>query len=247
VLGSAHAPNPNLSRRAQDVASLTDLAYDELLDAILDQRLPPGARLVPETLASQLGVSATPVKLALARLVAEGLVGEILRRGMFVTELGPEELGALFDARLLLEASAVRDFTQRATPAYAERLAALADAHRHAIDTSVAHASRAISDTDRDFHRAIVELTGNEHVVRWYERTNIHIQANRSADPRRRPATLREHAAIVESIRAGDAFLAEQAVRLHVTNAKEFAMQALIESANQPRLRRIRARRHTTA
>src|SRR5688500_5630571 len=53
---------------------LAEMAYNELLDAIVGARLRPGAKLVPETLAAQLGVSAMPVKLALARLTGEGLV-----------------------------------------------------------------------------------------------------------------------------------------------------------------------------
>lgn len=232
-----------LVRRTQEVASLTELAYDEFLEAILDQRLPAGARLVPETLASQLGVSATPVKLALARLATEGLVMEVARRGMFVTELFPDELAALFNARLLLETAAARYTGGAFTPAFIRRLADLADAHRAAIGTDSSHASRQISDTDRQFHRAIVELTENEHVIRWYERTNIHIQANRSADPRRRPATLREHDAIVAGFRAGDPVQAEAAVRIHIENARDFAVAELRAAASQPALRQIAAAR----
>jgi DNA-binding GntR family transcriptional regulator len=230
-------------RRAREVGSLTDLAYEELLEAILDQRVPAGTRLVPETIASQLGVSATPVKLALARLVSEGLVAEVARRGMFVTELTPNELEALFDARMLLEAAAARDYTHQVTPEFLEGLAGLADAHRAAIGAADPHSSREISDTDRRFHRAIVELTGNEHVVRWYETTNIHIHANRSADPRRRRTTLLEHDAIVEAFRSRDARQTEDAIRAHIDNAKRFAVATLRARASWPAFRQIGAQR----
>src|SRR5579883_510802 len=186
-------------------ALLVDLVYDELLDAIVERRLPPGTRLVPQVLARELGVSATPVKLALTRLAADGLVTDRARRGMSVAQLGPEEMETLFNARLFLEAGAAWSFFHNVTDDLVEAMEASAAAYEQVDRGGGEHLRRRLGDADRELHRFIVRLTRNEVILRWYEQVNIHIQGHQSAYPRERyEATIREHAAIVAAFRERD-------------------------------------------
>lgn len=198
-------PSACRHQTAPRMPALADLVYDELLDAIVERRLPPGTRLLPASLAADLGVSVTPVKLALARLAADGLVTGQSRRGVFVSELDSDQLEALFEARLFLETGAARDYFHNVTPAFLENLEQTAREYQALIEESSQEPPRRrLGDTDRDFHRLIVRLTANEHIIRWYEQANIHIQGHRLVSLRERyEASINEHRAIVEAFWSG--------------------------------------------
>ncbi|HEX2033150.1 MAG TPA: GntR family transcriptional regulator [Chloroflexota bacterium] len=228
--------------------TFSERAYEELLDAILEQRLAPGARLVPEELARQLGVSVTPVKFAMARLAAEGLVEERSPYRTVVTRLEAEALAALYDARLLLETAAVRERPAGLTAAFVARLSHAAEAYREAVarmaaDPAPGRLRRQLVDADRAFHRVIVALAENPHVSRWYELANTHIQANRAvhaAVALRR--SVAEHDAILAAAGAGDARRMVRAVRAHIAAARARAA-AQLAGPPPPALRPIARQR----
>src|SRR5215203_3891728 len=81
--------------------TLADVAYQQLLDAIIDGRLTPGDSLGLDQVASMLGMSRTPVNLALSRLHAERLVSYRNHAGFYVRALTPQELREIYDVRLM--------------------------------------------------------------------------------------------------------------------------------------------------
>ena len=185
---------------AEERLGLADLAYAELLDAIVEQRLPPLVRLNPERLAKQMGISPTPVKLALTRLTSEGLATLVSRRGFFVTQLNPSELVSLFEARLLLETSAVRDHFDRVTPRFVQQLQEAAREHQRLCENNVDNLSRLLGAASGRFHSLMVGLNGNAFVMRWHEQAIIHLRAYQSRDPGERyQIPISEHSAIVEA------------------------------------------------
>src|SRR5262249_51966622 len=96
--------------------ALVDGVYGALKERIMDQSTPPGTRLSIETLAAELGVSATPVREALTRLAAERLLVVEPFKGYTTRPLlNQRELSELLDVRLLLEAEAARLASRRAT------------------------------------------------------------------------------------------------------------------------------------
>jgi DNA-binding GntR family transcriptional regulator len=97
--------------------------YDQLRQAILRGRLPPGQWLRQEELASSFGVSRMPIRDALRSLCAEGLVELLPRRGFRVAPLSAEELEELYAMRMGLEGLAARLAAARMTPAVLERMA----------------------------------------------------------------------------------------------------------------------------
>ncbi|MGI8423317.1 MAG: GntR family transcriptional regulator [Chloroflexota bacterium] len=249
VIGSELRPLPSDGGAVESVRpgqpdrlGLAELAYSELFDAILAGRLKPGTRLAPEALAAQLGVSAMPVKLALARLSAEGLVTEVVRRGMFVTKLRPDGLDSLFRARLLLETAAAREYGHRATPEIVDRLTELARAHRRwATDADGGpEVTHRWSDADRAFHGTIVQLTENEHVIAWHQRAHIHIQISRGAvPPSRLRETSKQHFEIVDAFRTHNVAEVDRLLRAHIEGAQTYAANMLRQKSDGLVLRPI--------
>src|SRR5690349_16822452 len=96
-------------------SNLTTLAYNSIKEYILDGRLDDDSRLTEEFLSTQLGISKSPIREALNRLEAEGLIRIEPRKGAYLRRLSVEEVGELYDLREALETHAVR--TAKLTPA----------------------------------------------------------------------------------------------------------------------------------
>jgi DNA-binding GntR family transcriptional regulator len=85
-----------------------ELAYDEVRDAIISGKLEPGSRLNQDELAKQLGVSRAPIRDALTRLEAEGLVQTTSRKGVIVAITTPQDLVNIFELRAILDSHSHR-------------------------------------------------------------------------------------------------------------------------------------------
>ena len=108
---------PGLNRaEASELPSLAEIAYRQVRDAILSGAFAAGHPLGQEEIALQIGTSRVPLREALKRLEAEGLVIHRPRRGYVVTSLDPEEITDIFDIRMMLEERAGYLATLRATP-----------------------------------------------------------------------------------------------------------------------------------
>ena len=159
-----------------------------------------------------------------------------------MTQLNPSELVSLFEARLLLETSAVRDHFDRVTPRFVQQLQEAARDYQRLCENNVDNLSRLLGAASGRFHSLIVGLNGNAFVMRWHEQAIIHLRAYQSRDPGERyQIAISEHSAIVEAFRRGDAAQAENAIRTHIRNATKHYEQLLRQSAMRgPRLRNIR-------
>lgn len=102
--------------------TLTKRAYDMLLDSICSGALPPGHKLVIDSLAREMNVSITPVREALQRLQREGLVTEVPYSGMHVSKLEPDEIRELFAIRGVLEGYALRLVVESLTEEHLKRI-----------------------------------------------------------------------------------------------------------------------------
>jgi DNA-binding GntR family transcriptional regulator len=102
--------------QASELPSLAEIAYRQVRDAILSGAFAAGHALGQEEIALQIGTSRVPLREALKRLEAEGLVIHRPRRGYVVTSLDPDEITDIFDIRMMLEERAGYLATLRATP-----------------------------------------------------------------------------------------------------------------------------------
>lgn len=207
-----------------DRGSLVDQVRDSIHAAITSGRLDPGDRLREIPLSKHFGVSTTPVREALRRLESEGLVQIHPRRGAVVTALEEGVVADLYDLRLILEVEAVRLAVARPDlelgPVYGllgelERLVDVGDA--------------AFAEIDVRLHRAINDLGGNRELAAEAEREHRRIQAARvrASVPGRLRTAQDQHAEIVEAMRKRDPELAQEAVRRHITSAKENVLGVL--------------------
>ena len=131
---------------------------------ILAGRYRPGARLNESQIARELNISRIPVREALSQLQEQGLVLNLVRRGMFVTLLGADEVQQINSLRLVLETEAMRLARARMTPQILAELTGLVE-QMEQWDGSLMDAAA----LDLQFHRVIWRASGNPYLVRCLE------------------------------------------------------------------------------
>ncbi len=142
--------------------TLADAAYRRISEAMASGALPPGSRLVMDSLAAQLEISRTPVRDALHRLQREGLIEPAGRRGFLVRALGPDAVRQLFEAREAIEVFAAYRVAELGT---AQQVAAAIDKAEQ-MDTALPADAFAANLL---LHRAVVEATGNPQLVDLFD------------------------------------------------------------------------------
>jgi len=140
--------------------SAGDAAAELVREAILDGRLLPGQRLKEGALASDLGISRTPVREALRLLETEGLVASLRNRGTFVRDYSADDIRDIYEIRALLETQAARRAAERCTPADHEALRASCERfERSDADTFAFNRENLI------FHATILRISGSERLT----------------------------------------------------------------------------------
>jgi DNA-binding GntR family transcriptional regulator len=216
--------------------SLTDQVYAALLEAITERRFQDGQRLVLDDLAERLEVSRTPVRVALTRLEAEGLVQPAGRMGYRVVGHTPEALRDLYDVRLMCECFAVERGIENVTPGFLEQLdEVIIKPGRAGLSGSKERLAQVLRDGQ--FHQRIVELARNPALTEIYRKLNSHIHGMRvgplTMAPEAQAATNNaEHAAIIAALRRKDPAASRQAIADHIAKAARRAV-ASMELARQ--------------
>jgi DNA-binding GntR family transcriptional regulator len=198
---------------------LVDDVHDVLVDMLMNHTLPPGARLNIEALARTLGVSPTPVREALARAEAAGLVVKEPNRGYAVAPLiGLDELHTLMDFRLLVEPHAAAQAAERVDDEQAQGL--LDYAHSGGSGGDDPAASRLDMLYDAEFHDMIASLSGNPWLRESLGRLRSHLHMYRLYHHAgQAAATKPEHVRIAEAIVARDPEAARVAMTQHLRTA----------------------------
>lgn len=180
-------------------------AYSAILDMALSFALKPGERLNESQLSRELGVSRTPLREAMNRLVSENVLEFIPARGFFRKEIRPREIYELYELRLALEIAGaqigIRVATDEMIARVEQLLPRLNDAEREFIDKS-----RAVTE-DEFFHEAIMALSGNSEMMNALRAVNGRIRALRymGVGPSRLTAGQKEHRQIVNALKKRDA------------------------------------------
>lgn len=134
-----------------------DQAHQRLRAEILSGALPAHARITETTVAERFGLSRTPVREAIRRLISEGFLRRVSGEGLRVVGFDADEVAQIFDIRLMLETYAARRAAQHATDADIAALRALAAEMRACLPARDDKALRALSDANARFHRRVVE------------------------------------------------------------------------------------------
>ncbi|MET0672203.1 MAG: GntR family transcriptional regulator [Microbacterium pygmaeum] len=204
----------------------SDRAYRTLLDEIQSGALAPGTVLGEVEQSARLGVSRTPLREALGRLAADGLVAQQSARVTVVTGIDTDDIRELFELRRALEESAARMAAERADSA---SFADLADEFAHAsldgrsgLDAYYALIGR--------FDTALDAAVGNDYLTSALRTVRTHlVRVRRLArdNPDRLAASVAEHRLIAAAIAAHDADLAASATHVHLHNALESILHSL--------------------
>jgi len=216
---------------------------DRLRLDILEGRLKPGDWLRQERLAQEHGVSQMPVREALKRLTAEGLVEHVPYRGVRVVQFTAEDVEDLYECRAFIEALAARAAAGRITEAGLTELRRL---HERMVACHAPDEIAEYRDLNRRFHALIFVASGRSYLVRTLAQlwaafptmlwSNVPRVAVESL-PHREAPDAEEHAAIIAALAAHDPASAEVAMKRHVAEAGVAlvgAMRAQAGTTEQP-------------
>lgn len=147
-------------------ASTVDLIAERIREAILDGTLPPGAPLGEAEMAHQLGVSRGPLREGMQRLVQEGLLTTVRRRGLGVVTMSVDDVADVYMARAAVERAACRQLL-RADQRHIKQTVKLLSAELRRMSRATAKgAARQLGDSDLAFHRTMVDAAGSRRLSR---------------------------------------------------------------------------------
>jgi DNA-binding GntR family transcriptional regulator len=192
-------------------------AYELLLKAIEEGDLPPGSRLREAELAERFAISRTPVREALNRLEAQGLVTHEPHQGAKVASLDYSQITELYFVRELLEGSAARLAAIHATGPEIEVLQEMVEQ-----DKGLCNSPAELARTNRMFHRQIYCCARNRFLNQMLENMRLSLvllAGTTLSAPERGGKAVEEHEAIISAIHAHDPDAAEQAARHHIRNS----------------------------
>ena len=201
---------------------LADEAHAQLSEGILRNELPPGTSLSVPELSRQLGISRSPVREAVQRLIYNGLADYRGRRGTVVSSIGIPEFVALLDVREVLEGLAARIAAELATSderAHLEQLHAGFDGIPRGGEASIS----GFVEHDMAFHRLIRGMARNEELAMILERSQARAHLSMHSlwgGTHNVDAAQAEHGDICAAIVAGDGELAEVAAKRHIAGLR---------------------------
>ncbi len=212
-----------------------DVAYAELRRRILAGALPAGTHLGEAETAGSLGVSRTPVREALQRLSADGLVDLLPHRGAQTISWTPAELANVFELRALLEPyGAARAASRALTEAELAGLTELCDQ----METAAANSDFGrVAELNTTLHGTILAAAGNPRLTDLVQTivlvpVVIGTFSRYDADSLRR--SMHHHRELVAALRAADPAWAESVMRAHIRAAADFLIgQIRLEAADE--------------
>lgn len=200
----------------------SDRVYDELASAIRHMRIPPGASLSETDLADKLGVSRTPLREAIARLVDAGLVTVVPQVGTRVVPIRLHDVEQARFVRESLEVAAVAEACAKPDRNVDRLRSLLVDQRRCSREDDV----DGFFTADEALHAQIFEIGGYPGAWQAMQPMKMHLdRIRRLSLPDRKTvrALIAEHAAIVDAVEAGDAERARALVGRHARRVSETA------------------------
>jgi len=202
-----------------------DRAYQYLRGTVLSDPAVSGTFINEQVVATEVGISRTPVREALLMLAAEDLVQLVPHRGAFVAPLPGREIAELMQARGVIECwAATTSLAEGEAPV--EAMSGILEQQRAIVEQGDA---KAFIELDSRFHALLVAAGGNSVLGRLYENLRAKhvllgvVALQRSAT--RRQDVLAEHQAIVDGLAAGDPAAAEKAILSHLGTTGSILMQ----------------------
>ena len=201
--------------------TLSDNTYNILKDAIINLNLKPGGVLIVEDISEQLGVSRTPIRTALNKLMSDGLVETIPGKGTFVTQLSEQHVNDIMDIRTLLECYSVQKAAERRTEEDLEMLKEIV-MKQDIVVKAYQNKNNHFLDSDYDLHLAIAEISQNPFLVNQLKvlMDNFRRYLNASTPKEISVEALAEHKEILSYIENKDVDSAREYMISHMDNVR---------------------------
>lgn len=204
--------------------SLATEVYETVFGQLMALKIAPGSRITVDNLARELRVSQTPIREALGRLEAEGLVNKTHLVGYSAApQVSAKQFADLYELRLLLEPDAARRAVAKLTAdAVAELTEAAGVMGRRAKSGDERARYSQFARQDAVFHDMIMKIAGNELIRETLNHQHVHFHIFRLMfHSRVTEEALEEHEAIVAAFEARDADGAEKAMRAHIERSRD--------------------------
>jgi DNA-binding GntR family transcriptional regulator len=195
-------------------SSISEKAYEILSNLIIENKLRPGERLPEEQLAKTLGISRTPLREAIGRLVNDGLVTLEPRKGARVSTFELEDIMEVYDIRMVLEGLAVRLAAPHLDPQELTRLR----------DQFASHDMDTLIRADTELHDLIIRHCGNRRLQEFLDTLHNLIQFFRIAGYGSAQQSIRAtsaHLAIIYALLNSDGESAERLMKDHISQVKD--------------------------
>lgn len=217
--------------RAPKKASLVDLAYEAIVEAIIDRKFQPGSQLSIDWLASELQMSNTPVREALARIAALRLVIQNNNRGFTVSSLLTEdEYHHLFEVRHLLEIHALSSCDLKNNERVIGELEKLVAQMPYVEEGPLYRDFRDFNRLDNQFHHLLISMSDNTFLRKSWDDLHFHLHVGRlyaGAGIIDFNEGVREHQEVLNMLRTGDRGSLIAVASRHIKQA-EIRLQPLI-------------------
>lgn len=209
---------------------LRDVIFETLRKAIVSGDIKPGERLMEVSLANQMGVSRTPVREAIRRLEAEGLITMTPRKGTHVAELSVKDIMDVLEVRTVLDKLATDLAAKRMQPS---QLKALENVHKQYIACVEKNNIEGAIKKDIEFHDLIYAASGNPRLVAVAGSLREHVYRFRviymsGGDPIAENV-LNEHEEILAALKEVNNNLASDLAEKHIRNQMETIIKTVTE------------------
>ncbi|MDE2561103.1 MAG: GntR family transcriptional regulator [Sphingomonadales bacterium] len=208
-----------------------DNAYLAIRDGIIKGIYPQGSHITAQQLAEANGLSRTPVREAMRRLSAEGLVSLIPNRGAFVSRWTRAEIDQTYELRVLLEAFAAQMAAERATEEQVGRLRELAVRMRDEVEgTTIDH--EAIAAVNGEFHRAVLDSSGNARlrdIIGSLTEMPLVLVTFRNYSRAELQRSASQHLELVDAISVRDGNWAHAVMTAHIRSARHTLVRGTVD------------------
>ena len=202
--------------KVEQPKSFKDHAYDEIKKGIIQHEVAPGSKLNERSLSESLGISRTPLKLALQQLELEGWIQSKPRRGIFVHTIQRKEVNDVFQLRKANEALAI----ELLIPLLNDEAISKIEKIGQQLSESKQDALKFVNQ-DSSFHLYLAKLSQNQWLYNLIRHLNDHINRYRFAALHAGQSLEKahdEHSSIIAGLKARDTAATKQAILSHIDN-----------------------------
>ncbi|MBK5201725.1 MAG: GntR family transcriptional regulator [Spirochaetaceae bacterium] len=207
--------------------ALRQYVYEHIRDLLNNGDLPVGEKINKIELCNQFNVSQTPVNDALNKLVGEGYLDEIPRKGYFVREVNLEELALLFEIRAGIEGIAIRLCCERATDAELQELIHTFDEFDEPFDEEKL---RMFLKSDKRFHRLLIKYSRNPKLQEILDSRGFISRTYERGLMKSQEQSLNEHKVIITALANRDKDTATSAIVNHLLSSRDYIMSQILKT-----------------